>query len=113
MEELIVGIVALAFATFVVWLTVRIVNRQERSAIRMALALAGAVLLYAPSFGPACWLVDHEVFPYEIAKITYRPLTALITRCPPSVPTAFHDYSQIGSPENAYHTGFWLILDAP
>jgi len=47
---------AVAFAAFCVWLTVRIVNRKERWA---RWALAGAVLglpvLYLLSFGPACW----------------------------------------------------------
>jgi hypothetical protein len=113
MEESIVAILGVVSGLFAIWLTVRIVNRRERLAIQTAVALVAGVALYPSSFGPACWLVDREVIPYELAKIAYVPLTALVTRCPPSVPDAFHDYSQIGSPEHGYQAGFWLILDAP
>jgi hypothetical protein len=41
---------------FCIWLTVRIVNRKERWAKRMALALVAILpILYVASFGPACW----------------------------------------------------------
>lgn len=55
MGEAILAVLGMAFAAFCVWLTVRIVNRRERWAIRTAIALA-LLLIYALSFGPACGL---------------------------------------------------------
>jgi hypothetical protein len=45
---------AVAFAAFCVWLAVRIVNRRERWAKRIAWGVAGLLLLYPLSLGPAC-----------------------------------------------------------
>jgi hypothetical protein len=53
--SIILPALAVAFAAFSGWLTVRIVNRRERWAKLTAVALAIA-LLYPASFGPACWL---------------------------------------------------------
>lgn len=44
----------LAFAAFCVWLTVRIVNRQQRWAKWMLAAVLSLPALYVASFGPAC-----------------------------------------------------------
>jgi hypothetical protein len=53
---------AIAFAAFCVWLTVRIVNRRERWAKWMALAAAiGIPALYVASFGPVCWISSHAL----------------------------------------------------
>jgi hypothetical protein len=46
------------FATFCVWLGVRIFNRREKWAKRTAMGLV-LVLAYPLSFGPACWLISH------------------------------------------------------
>ncbi len=52
-----------AFAAFCVWLTVRIINRRERWAKRLAIALvAGIPLIYVLSFGPACWWFSKREF---------------------------------------------------
>ena len=47
---------AVAFAAYCVWLTVRVVNRRERWAKWTAVSAIGLPVLYAASFGPACWL---------------------------------------------------------
>ena len=49
---------AVAFAAFCVWLTVRTVNRRERWAKWTLTTLACVPILYVLSFGPACW-VSH------------------------------------------------------
>ena len=46
---------AVAFAAFCVWLTVRIVNRRERWEMWMLAAVVGLPLFYVASAGPACW----------------------------------------------------------
>jgi hypothetical protein len=53
---IVIASLGVAFAAFIVWLTVRIVNRRERWAKRIALGIVTTVVLYALSFGPACWL---------------------------------------------------------
>jgi ABC-type Fe3+ transport system permease subunit len=69
---------AVAFAAFCVWLTVRIVNRRERWA-RWALALVvGLPVLYVASFGPACWIVAHRRQGGEFVCAFYRPLWTAI-----------------------------------
>ncbi|MBI3863059.1 MAG: hypothetical protein HY290_14300 [Planctomycetia bacterium] len=69
---------AVAFAAFCVWLTVRVVNRKERWAKR---ALAGLVLLavasYPLSLGPLGWLLERRLIPDELnlpIAIFYSPL---------------------------------------
>ena len=57
---LILPVLAIAFAAFCVWLTVRIVNRRERWAKWTLVAVVGLPVLYVVSFGPACWAVDGE-----------------------------------------------------
>ena len=54
--KLILPVLAIAFAAFCVWLTVRIVNRRERWANWIGLGLCALVVLYPLSSGPAHWL---------------------------------------------------------
>ncbi|HEY3963149.1 MAG TPA: hypothetical protein VGM05_01245 [Planctomycetaceae bacterium] len=65
-----------AFAAFCVWLAVRIMNRRERWAKRLAAIVVGAPVLYALSFGPACWLNDWGLMPDRGFGSTYTPLLA-------------------------------------
>ncbi len=52
---------SVAFAAFVVWLAVRIINRRERWAKRTAMAvMAAAPVLYVLSFGPVCWMMTPQ-----------------------------------------------------
>ena len=56
MAALIILVLIVAYAAFAAWLAVRIINRRERWA-KWALATAASLpVLYAVSFGPACWL---------------------------------------------------------
>ncbi|HEY3965283.1 MAG TPA: hypothetical protein VGM05_12080 [Planctomycetaceae bacterium] len=53
---------AVAFAAFCVWLTVRIVNRRERWAKwTLAATIFSIPVLYVVSFGPACWWIAKTV----------------------------------------------------
>jgi hypothetical protein len=64
---------AVAFAAFCVWLTVRIVNRRERWAKWTLAAMFVLPSVYVLSIGPAAWLVSNRHLPkYSLA--IYRPL---------------------------------------
>ncbi|MBI3861957.1 MAG: hypothetical protein HY290_08670 [Planctomycetia bacterium] len=52
---------AVAFAAFCIWLTVRIINRRERWAKWTLVAVIGVPVLYVASFGPACWWFATEL----------------------------------------------------
>ena len=54
---------AVAFAAFCIWLTVRIVNRREQWAKWTLAAVVGLPVLYVLSFGPAhvlSWPSSHR-----------------------------------------------------
>ncbi len=61
---------AVTFIAFCIWLTVRIINRRERWAKRMAVATAVLLLAYPLSEGPANWLDRRGLLPIW----SYRPL---------------------------------------
>lgn len=50
------GTLGVALAALSIWLGVRIFNRRERWAKRTATALLCLPVVYALSFGPACWM---------------------------------------------------------
>lgn len=52
---------AVAFAAFCVWLTVRIINRRERWTKWTLAAVVSLPVLYVASFGPACWWMAKTV----------------------------------------------------
>jgi hypothetical protein len=63
---------AVAFAAFCVWLTVRIINRRERWA---KWTLVPAILIAYPlSFGPACWLSTTSDQSGDIVSSVYFPV---------------------------------------
>lgn len=69
------------FVAFCIWLTVRIANRRERWAARMAYGLVAVLLAYPLSLGPAHLIecsIDHP-YVYRLMHVAYRPL-ALICR---------------------------------
>jgi hypothetical protein len=53
----VLSIFGVAYAALCVWLLVRVINRRERWAKRMAAVIAALPLLYVVSFGPACWMI--------------------------------------------------------
>lgn len=71
------AILGVAFAVFVVWLAVRIVNRRERWAKWTAVALA-VVVAYPLSLFPIAWLETREM----LSDIAFVNLALPIYRAP-------------------------------
>jgi len=74
---------AVGLAAFVVWLTVRIVNRGGRWVKRTAVAMVCLPIVYVLSFGPACWMAASPRVPGSqdgprIWMRFYFPVGALI-----------------------------------
>lgn len=74
---LLVPAMAVTFAAFCVWLTVRIVNRRERWAKRTALAVV-VLLGYPLSFGPACWFCSRLGIWADTIPAIYRPIVSTL-----------------------------------
>jgi hypothetical protein len=77
-------ILAVAFAAFCVWLTVRIVNRRERWAKRLAVTLVITFIIYPLSAFGVDFLVQRDLFPLpgRVAEIYCRPMAWLMLRGP-------------------------------
>ncbi|MBI3862942.1 MAG: hypothetical protein HY290_13710 [Planctomycetia bacterium] len=89
---------AVAFAAFCVWLTVRIVNRKERWAKWTLAAVVGLPVLYVASFGPACWMCDRDVLSERFVLWAYSPLAkaTIDDYFPPSI---YIWYGELFSPQ--------------
>ena len=102
----IMATLAVAFAAFCVWLTVRIVNRRERWAKWTLTALFGVPVLYVLSFGPVCWMIGHTLHsdclfyttPPRIASVVYRPLIRVVYECPEGTQRVLAWYFSLGMP---------------
>ena len=111
---------AVAFAAFCVWLTVRIVNLRERWAKRTLAAVVGVSVVYVASFGPACWLVSHEGLPRLGTARIYRPLVRTANKEGPAISRILCWYTEVLDAEIARRNifgfststrlemGFWL-----
>src|SRR5690349_20879576 len=82
---------AVAFAAFCIWLTVRIVNRRERWAKWTGVALI-VVLSYPLSFGPACWIISHRRGPSPVISTLYAPVIFAWWKSPRPVELAILRY---------------------
>jgi hypothetical protein len=67
-------VLGLSFGAFVLWLTVRIVNRRERWAKRVAMALVVAAVAYPLSLGPAAWLFERGLLSASVMTSVFNPL---------------------------------------
>lgn len=89
---------AIAFAAFVVWLTVRIINRRERWAKWMFVTTVGLPVLYVVSFGPACWIVSRVNWGDSVIPVVYRPIIQVMQHEPwTAVHTTLARYSRWGA----------------
>jgi hypothetical protein len=81
-----------AFSALCIWLTVRIVNRREKSRrVTWAAALAVAALVgYPLSFGPACRLAQEDLIPESQFMTMYRPCIRLAHEGPQAVSDPLH-----------------------
>jgi hypothetical protein len=75
------SIVGLGIVAFAIWLTVRIVNRREKWAVRVAV-IAVILLAYPMSLVPACWLAEHNFLAADTVAPFYDPLFWLEFRSP-------------------------------
>lgn len=68
--EIVCGILAVAFASFCIWLVVRVINRRERWTKRTVIAV-GALVLYVFSWAPVAWLTSSPESPYPWPVVDY------------------------------------------
>jgi hypothetical protein len=102
--NIIFPVVVLAFVSFVVWLGVRIVNRRERWAKRMAVGLAMAAFVgYPLSFGPYCWVGarSDDLTIVERFNVVYSPLVGALLGLPESLYGPVEWYLGLGAPQDS------------
>ena len=91
------------FIAFCVWLTVRIVNRRERWALRTAVVLAVVVLAAYPlSMGPACWISSRFTAIVPAVNVVYRPALRIWPKLPKPVGSFLQWYSRVGAADGWY-----------
>jgi hypothetical protein len=86
-----------SFTAFVVWLTVRIVNRRERRVMRVAIVLAVALVVYPLSIGPATWLDERRLIPAFAVPSIFLPLFSMYEHGPRSLRAATDWYIGVRS----------------
>jgi hypothetical protein len=95
------SIIGTAFAAVCVWLGVRIFNRRERWAKRTLAVTLCLPLLYVASFGPACWLADKELLPFDPVESAFIPIVQLAMDGPEPFRPAILWYASICGGEDA------------
>ena len=85
---------AVAFAAFCVWLTVRISNRRERWAKWTLAGVVGVPVLYVASFGPACWIVSRSEAENPVLPAVYIPF-GIAARESPTIRSAAIAYGRL------------------
>ncbi|MFN0053782.1 MAG: hypothetical protein ACKV0T_16505 [Planctomycetales bacterium] len=86
---------AVAFAAFCVWLTVRIANRRERWA-KWTLAVVAVLALYVASFGPARAAYLHRLVPewtYPLMRWFHYPIIWAQPRLSESIWRPYESYT--------------------
>ncbi len=84
---------AVAFAAFCIWLTVRIVNRREQWAKWTLAAVVGLPVLYVLSFGPAHVLSDRMGMDDPLFWKFYKPIEWMVDYGPRPLRDALERYS--------------------
>ncbi|HEY2250726.1 MAG TPA: hypothetical protein VGH74_06680 [Planctomycetaceae bacterium] len=82
---------AVAFAAFCVWLTVRIVNRRERWAKWTLAVIVGVPVLYVASIGPAWRIYAHSKSPI-LGRCYYSFYSPIGLCCPDQMQPALDWY---------------------
>ncbi len=88
--------VGVAFASFCIWLGVRIVNQRK---YRVSQALILVPILYVATFGPAFWLHQRRFLSDEFVIDLYRPILQLVSDCRLPQPLAW--YASLGARDQA------------
>ena len=92
MGEAILGVLGAAVAAFAVWLSVRIISRRERRAIRLAVALI-VLLAYPISVGPVLWMDLHGLTPAWAQDVpVYYPVQWMRENGPRPIREAINRY---------------------
>jgi len=116
---------AVAFAAFCVWLTVRIINRKERWAKwTLVGTVVGVPILYVASFGPACWWFTipsgetcdfpgtNDPLPALRARQLYCPIGWVAVRAPTPIERLLAWYATLDGevlvPTDAEGGGIWF-----
>jgi hypothetical protein len=97
--EMFFAVLGVMIGAFVVWLAVRVVNRRERWAKRLAIGIA-LLVLYPLSFGPAVWLTAQDCLVESAVARLYWPFLWAYVRMPHSAFLAIHWYGRVGIPKN-------------
>src|SRR5262245_28310263 len=91
---------AVTFAAFCLWLTVRMVNRRERWAKWALAATLALPVLYVASFGPAVWITARKERVDQIGQsviyITYQPLLSAIVYGPRQISGPLYWWGELG-----------------
>jgi len=100
---------AIAFAAFCVWLTVRIINRRERWAKWTLAVTLSLPVLYVASFGLACWLTARSYYATgsddgnaHPVMIVYWPLGYAGAQGPRAVSRLIFRYAWLGVGRDEY-----------
>jgi hypothetical protein len=100
---IIITALAVTFAAFVVWLTIRLINRRERWARRLLIGIiAGAPVLYVLSLGPTVYITTRQQVSAEINESIatfYAPLVWIAEHGPAPIHDALWWYSELWWPK--------------
>jgi hypothetical protein len=101
---------AVTFAAFCIWLSVRIVNRRERWAKWALTGLIVLPVLYVASFGPACWISSRATKCVPIVETACSPMMFICDVSPNFVVQFIQWYSGIGASGRWYWgmEGNWI-----
>jgi len=99
---ILLSVIGVTFAAFCVWLSVRIVNRRERWAKCALAAVIGVPVLYAASFGPACWISSQTLdrgdrIGAQTVNMMYQPILSLAWSGPSIVQSPIVWYARLWS----------------
>lgn len=102
---------AVAFAAYCVWLTVRVVNRKERWAKRTLAATLALPVLYVASFGPACRMAAKHMLSYGEIGTAYFPIIWISIKGPYPMRFAIERYVIISGGREAAEAAERIALD--
>jgi hypothetical protein len=96
-----------ALAAFCVWLGVRIFNRREKWAKRMAVGLVALLVAYPLSIGPVGWINSRLQWPglNDAYGVIYIPLIIVYFNCPQPLQDSMDWYAGLWGLENRAKTG--------
>lgn len=99
----------IAYASFCVWLTVRIINRRERWAKSTLAGVVVMPLLYVGSFGPACWWASSpgliDGFPARCIPSMFYPICGAVRHLPRPCALAIEWYATVGADDHKFLVG--------